>query len=109
MTNRFQNPELHKYLKAATKDASGLLKSLVNKLQAVPTKKIYTLPAVNPTQEKADRKLRKNIKTELSTIVEETIPNEPSFKSCVEYLIDLPPLFVPPLKLEFVFIQTVSA
>ena len=74
MTNRFHNPELHKHLKAATKEASGLLKGLVNKLQAVPT------------QEKVDKKLRKDITNELGTIVEETIPNEPSFKSCVEYL-----------------------
>jgi len=74
MTNRFHNPELHKHLKAATKEASGLLKGLVNKLQAVPT------------QEKVDKKLRKDITNELGTIVVETIPNEPSFKSCVEYL-----------------------
>ena len=86
MTNKFHNPELYKHLKAATKEASDLLKSLVNKLQAVPTQKINKVPAVDPAQKKADRKLRKGIETELSTIVEETIPNEPSFKSCVEYL-----------------------
>ena len=40
-----------------------------------------------PTQEKVDRKLRKDIKAKLGAVVEETIPNEPSFKSCVEYLV----------------------
>ncbi|GAG93504.1 unnamed protein product, partial [marine sediment metagenome] len=75
LRNMFHNPELHKHLKAATKEASDSLTSLVNKLLVVPT------------QEKVDRKLRKEIKTELSAIVEEIIPNQPSFKSCVEYLV----------------------
>ena len=75
MTNKFQNPELYKYLKAATEEASDSLASLVNKLQVVES-----------TQEKVDKKFRKGIKTELSTIVDETIPNKPSFKSCVECL-----------------------
>jgi hypothetical protein len=81
----YHNPELYEHLKEATKEASGLLKDLVNKLQAVPTKKTYTLPAVNPTQGKVNRKRREEIKTELSGIVNEIIPNQPSFKSCVEF------------------------
>jgi len=71
----YHNPELYKHLKAATKEASGLLKSLVNKLLAVPT------------QGKTNWKLREEIKTQLSVIVEKIIPNEPSFKLCVEHLV----------------------
>ena len=76
MTMEYHNPELHKHLKAATKESSDLLKSLAYKLQFV-----------KPTKENSAWKLKQGIQEELESIVEGIIPNEPCFKSCVAYLV----------------------
>jgi len=72
MTNKYHNPKFYELLREATREASDSLTSLVNKLLVVPT------------QGKANRKRREEIKTELSATISEIIPNQPSFKSCVE-------------------------
>ena len=73
MTNKYHNPELYEHLKAATKDASDSLTCLVNKLLVVPA------------QGKVNRERREEIETELSAIIKEIIPNQHTFKSCVEF------------------------
>jgi len=71
----YHNPELYKHLKAATKESSGLLKSLAYKLQFV-----------KPTQETSAWELKQGIEEELRSIVKDILPNEPSFKLCVEHM-----------------------